>query len=640
MSVPEYPEKKLRKTPKTATAGASTNSTAVLSKAKTGSFGLAASKSGCSSSSSGNKSATSSTSGTTNPPPFSSMKKFGSSPGSSLSSRELLKSVPEGEALPASANHKKVVTVIAEGEAGPIAEGEAGPQGDRITDAGDDDDATAETESKKQKQTRSAKKLAHQGTTVSTATAASRRSATDSEGTTGSSRGSAATAVPRLVASRASSGQSSFSPNKMKAFRPPLSPREIYFGHETLGVVTTACGVQMEHTGSKHNVDVVSDTVVMACLSGVDYQRLLKQVTNELANPSWRDRQSGILAMEIKRDPKLEAECAALKPSQLTQVALLGYGGFGVVSLEKNNITGKAYAVKSVRKEWILRNNLAHAIISEKNLMLQCRGSDFIVKLLTTFNLKSSLCLVMEPMLGGEIYYTYMTKKFTGDSKKARFYAATCILAFAYMHERSILFRDLKPENLLLDGEGRCKLTDFGLAKKSAKKTYTTCGTPDYYAPEIVMHQGHSFGVDWWTLGVLIHELMSGHPPFEANVPMKTYALIRRGVDYVRFPYRGSDPVCMDLVQKLLQQEPAERLPMKTDGMTQLRQHPWYSRAQFLWSSFESRKMPVPYKPDLKSNFDTKAFHKIREADLPPDVVGSGGSFEEPEEMRGWDYGF
>ena len=116
------------------------------------------------------------------------------------------------------------------------------------------------------------------------------------------------------------------------------------------------------------------------------------------------------------------------------------------------------------------------------------------------------------------------------------------MLAFDHLHAKSIVFRDLKPENLLIDVKGNCKLTDMGLAKQTPNKTYTTCGTPDYFAPEIIAHSGHHKGVDWWTLGVLTHELMSGHAPFEASKPAEIYAKVRKGVSVVKFPYESKDP--------------------------------------------------------------------------------------------------
>lgn len=180
-----------------------------------------------------------------------------------------------------------------------------------------------------------------------------------------------------------------------------------------------------------------------------------------------------------------------------------------------------------------------------------------------------------------------------------------------------MIFRDLKPENLLLDHEGQCKLTDMGLAKQTTVKTFTTCGTPDYFAPEIIARSGHHVGVDWWTLGVLIHELMSGHAPFEAPQPQQIYAKVRRGVSQVTFPYLSSDPYAVDLVKQLLKQEPNDRLPMQPGGTENIHKHQWYTKANFDWNAFESKRMRVPYKPDVKGPTDISNFKCRTEADMP-----------------------
>merc|ERR1719160_2048961 len=130
--------------------------------------------------------------------------------------------------------------------------------------------------------------------------------------------------------------------------------------------------------------------------------------------------------------------------------------------------------------------------------------------------------------------------------------------AFEHCHDRRIIYRDLKPENLLLTEHGHIKLTDMGLAKFVVGKTYTTCGTPDYFAPEVISSLGHTVSVDWWTLGILIFELMTGHPPFESSDPMGIYMKVMQGIDKIKFPKACDGPI-QDLVKNLLKQDPSER---------------------------------------------------------------------------------
>jgi len=193
---------------------------------------------------------------------------------------------------------------------------------------------------------------------------------------------------------------------------------------------------------------------------------------------------------------------------------------------------------------------------------------------------------------------------------------------------KNILYRDLKPENLLLDDKGNCKLTDMGLAKIVIGKTYTTCGTPDYFAPEVIQQTGMGKGVDWWTLGVLVHELMCGHAPFEANDPMETYQKIVRGVNRVRFTYKDADAV--DVVKNMLKHQPSERLPMRVGGTRNIKSHNWFN--DFNWETLASRAMDAPYKPNVKSPTDASNF-KAAESDLPPNIPYK-------DDGTGWDRDF
>ncbi|KAG1651711.1 hypothetical protein FOA52_010004, partial [Chlamydomonas sp. UWO 241] len=133
----------------------------------------------------------------------------------------------------------------------------------------------------------------------------------------------------------------------------------------------------------------------------------------------------------------------------------------------------------------------------------------------------------------------------------ARFYAACVVLSLQYMHSHNILWRDLKPENLLVGGDGYVRATDLGFAKIVTTKTYTFCGTPDYMAPEIILNHGHTHAVDWWSLGCIIYEMLHGYPPFYTGDMVSTYHRIMRP-DALAFPDRFSSLVT-DLLKNLLQ---------------------------------------------------------------------------------------
>lgn len=143
------------------------------------------------------------------------------------------------------------------------------------------------------------------------------------------------------------------------------------------------------------------------------------------------------------------------------------------------------------------------------------------------------LYFILEFIPGGELF-TILRSTGSFDQSQTKFYAAHIITIFEYLHSKNIIYRDLKPENVLINTNGYLKLTDFGFAKIVESKTYTLCGTPEYLAPEIILNKGHSKPVDWWTLGILIYEMLVGIDPFNDEDPMMIYQKIIKGK--IRFP--------------------------------------------------------------------------------------------------------
>merc|ERR1719277_1517380 len=250
--------------------------------------------------------------------------------------------------------------------------------------------------------------------------------------------------------------------------------------------------------------------------------------------------------------------------------------------------------------------------MNEKNILLMT-NSDFVVKLYETYNSSQSLYFLLEPALGGELYATYNRKGFHGSEKHAKYYIAGTMFSFEHLHERRIIYRDLKPENLLLTDTGHIKLTDMGLAKFVIGKTYTTCGTPDYFAPEIIASSGHTAAVDWWQLGVLTFELLAGHPPFESAYPMQTYSKVMKGIHKVSFPAKCQGSV-EELIKGLCKKEPEQRLPMKSGGTNNIKDEAWY--AGFDWVKMQHNTIEPPYKPVVKSKKDIANF-SVRPEDMP-----------------------
>lgn len=312
----------------------------------------------------------------------------------------------------------------------------------------------------------------------------------------------------------------------------------------------------------------------------------------------------------------------------LKKMGLLGCGGFGAVEMVEQQGVGETYALKALSKGYVVKSGMQASVMSEKNVQLMC-DSPFIVKLYETYNSEQHLYFLLELALGGELYATYNKKNLWGSEKCAKFYVAGTLFAFEHLHSKKIIFRDLKPENLLLNDKGHVKLTDMGLAKVVVGKTFTTCGTPDYFAPELIASKGHNLAVDWWTLGILTFELMSGHPPFESATPMQIYSKVQKGINKITFPkkVKGNAEV---LIKGLCHATPSERLPMKKGGTQNIKKAAWF--AEFNWNEMETFQMDAPYKPTVKSKKDIANFSANKE-DMPPQVP-----YKDPK--TGWDKDF
>eukprot|EP01083_Nonionella_stella_P086295 239690_1 len=290
----------------------------------------------------------------------------------------------------------------------------------------------------------------------------------------------------------------------------------------------------------------------------------------------------------------------------LTCLGTLGRGAFGHVKLMKHKESKETYAMKSVSKALIVYKGQKDHIRNERKILMRLKGHYF-VNLCQTFNTQDHIHFVMEPALGGELF-TLLRDKTHFSEPTARFYAATVVLAFEYLHARHIIYRDLKPENLLLDKDGYIKMTDFGFAKVVRDRTWTLCGTPDYLAPEMVSGAPHGKGVDWWTVGILIFEMLASYPPFYASDQMKTYKKIIRGK--IKFPKHFSKE-SVSLIKALTNVKPTRRLGVTVGGAAAVKAHPWFRG--FDWNSLISRSTKAPIVPTITDNCDLSNFDNYPE---------------------------
>lgn len=290
---------------------------------------------------------------------------------------------------------------------------------------------------------------------------------------------------------------------------------------------------------------------------------------------------------------------------------VLGKGGYGKV-FQVRKVTGQdsgtIFAMKVLRKASIVRNQKDTAHTKAERNILEAVKHPFIVDLMYAFQTGGKLYLILEYLSGGELFM-HLEREGIFLEDTACFYLSEIILALEHLHCQGIIYRDLKPENILLDAQGHVKLTDFGLCKEHIQEgnvTHTFCGTIEYMAPEILTRSGHGKAVDWWSLGALMYDMLTGSPPFTADNRKKTIEKILRG-KLILPAYLTPD--ARDLIRKLLKRQVGQRLGSGPNDGEAVRVHPFFKTIN--WPDVLSRKLEPPFKPALSgeddvSQFDTK----------------------------------
>merc|ERR550534_2138177 len=311
-------------------------------------------------------------------------------------------------------------------------------------------------------------------------------------------------------------------------------------------------------------------------------------------------------SLEFPKSP--ETEVCSLAVLKENTIGVLGAGAFGTVTLVVDTINDKSYALKAIKKCQIVKMRQQKHVIVEMKVMRQLAtyNNAFLVNLIRTYKDELRVYYLLEACLGGELF-TVLRKRKRFKEKVARFYVACVVEAFGCMHSHDIIFRDLKPENVVLDQTGWAKVTDFGFAKVVKEKTYTICGTPDYLSPEIVKGQGHNRAVDWWTLGILTYEMLAGYPPFFSETPMATYRKIIKG----KLSYgRMFSPPAKRFVASFLKLRPVKRLGMQPGGLKNVKSRTFF--AEFDWKMLEARTMIPPITNKVRNPKDMSNFKKRR----------------------------
>jgi len=302
------------------------------------------------------------------------------------------------------------------------------------------------------------------------------------------------------------------------------------------------------------------------------------------------------------------AEHVNIEFADLDIKSTLGCGAFGRVKLVTDKNSGNTYALKCQVKAEIVENGLQDHVLNERNVMLAL-DHPFILKLHNSYKDAKYIYFLLELAPGGELF-TFLRKAGRFNEKASKFFASSVLSVFEQLHAKSIVYRDLKPENLILDSKGFLKVCDFGLAKVVTDRTWTLCGTPDYLAPEIILSKGHNKGVDYWALGILIYEMCAGFVPYYSDDPMEVYQLILAGD--LKFPSHFSR-ACMDLVTKLLTQNQGKRIGMMKNGIKDIFKHKWFSGWD--WESLLAFKMTPPIQPVVKDKEDISNFDEYPDED-------------------------
>jgi len=321
-------------------------------------------------------------------------------------------------------------------------------------------------------------------------------------------------------------------------------------------------------------------------------------------------------------------------PTQFELLRVLGQGSFGKVFLVRKN-TGKdrggLYAMKVLKKATLkIRDRIRTKM--ERNILADVEHP-FIVKLHYAFQTEGKLYLILDFLRGGDLF-TRLSKEVMFTEEDVKFYLAELALALQHLHSLGIIYRDLKPENLLLDDLGHIAVTDFGLSKENLEndKAYSFCGTVEYMAPEVVSRKGHTFAADWWSFGVLMYEMLTGQLPFQGENRKETMSQILKSKlgmpDYL-------SAEAQSLLRALFKRNPVNRLGYGPDGVEDLKRHEFF--ATISWKDLGEKKVDPPFKPTIVPD---EAFHfdSTFTSKTPKDSPGIPPSATAHELFRGFSY--
>jgi len=277
-------------------------------------------------------------------------------------------------------------------------------------------------------------------------------------------------------------------------------------------------------------------------------------------------------------------------------IKVIGRGTFGKVLLVKNKVDNQVLALKCIKKQQILKNKNIENIKNEKKILEKIEHP-FIIKMRYTFQDKDKIFLAFDYYNGGEMFF-HLQRQRRFSEELTRFYAAEIYLALSHLHKEKFIYRDLKPENVVLDKNGHIKLIDFGLAKgdiSSSNLTGTVCGTNEYIPPEVICGKKYGFNFDWWGFGNILYEMLFGCPPFNDRNKSDLF----KKIVYQEPSFRGVNisADAQDLLKRLLKKDPKERIKPH-----EIPSHPWFKNINF--ADIMNLRVDPPFKPKVKNDED------------------------------------
>ncbi|GAU32859.1 hypothetical protein TSUD_209270 [Trifolium subterraneum] len=321
-------------------------------------------------------------------------------------------------------------------------------------------------------------------------------------------------------------------------------------------------------------------------------------------------------------------------PSDFQILKVIGQGAFGKVFMVRrkgssdNNDGNEIFAMKVMRKDNIIKKNHVDYMKAERDILTKVLHP-FIVPLRYSFQTKSKLYLILDFINGGHLFFQLCRQGIFSEDE-ARIYTAEIVSAVSHLHTKGIVHRDLKPENILMDSDGHVMLTDFGMSKEidESERSNSLCGTTEYMAPEILLGKGHNKDADWWSVGVLLYEMITGKAPFtHTNRKKLQEKIIKEKVKLP--PYLTGE--AHSLLKGLLQKDPSTRLGSGPNGHEQIKNHKWFRTIN--WNKLEAREIQPKFKPadvsgkDCTANFD-RCWTTMPLEDSPASTPTGGDHFQ------------